>query len=299
MALTPPLMALSPRVADVVRGLPFFARMRTRPFEREMETLCVEHERISDHIVIVGFGVGGQHLARAAKTSGITYRVIEMNPDTVRQSAAQGEPIMYGDASQTAVLEHVGVDQARVLAIVISDPPSVQRITDAAHKLNPGLHIIARTRFLSEITTLMELGASDVIPEEFETSVEIFTRVMTHYLVPRAEIERFTEEVRAEGYEMLRKQEAHSEPFHALIRKFPDMDLSTLTIEAGSVLEGKTLRESDLRHIHGLTIVAVGRGDTVMPNPDGTLCLMAGDVAYVFGPHAEIAAKAGLFTGQK
>ncbi len=299
MALTPPLMALAPGVADWVRGLPFFARIRPRPFEREMEKVCVGHGCIADHLVIVGFGVGGQHLARAAKTSGITYRVVEMNPDTVRHSTAQGEPIMYGDASQTAVLEHVAVDRARVLAIVISDPPSVQRITDAAHKLNPSLHIIARTRFLSETEPLLNLGASDVIPEEFETSVEIFTRVMMHYLVPRADIERFTEEVRAEGYGMLRRQEVQGEPFHALNRQFPDMDLSALTVEAGSVLDGKTLTESDLRHTHGLTIVAVGRGDAVMANPDGTLRLMAGDIAYVFGPHVEIAAKAGLFTGRK
>ena len=298
MALTPPLIALSPRIADWVRALPLFTHMRQRPFEREMEQVCVGSDCVADHLVIVGFGVGGQHLARAAKSFGVPYRVIEMNPDTVRHSAAQGEPIMYGDASQTAVLEHVGVDRARVLAVVVSDAASIRRITDAARKLNPGLHIISRTRFLSEIGPLMDLGASDVIPEEFETSVEIFTRVMMRYLVPRADIERFTEEVRAEGYEMLRSQEAYGEPFQALNRQFPDMDLSVLTVEAGSILDGKTLTESDLRHTHGLTIVAVGRGEDVMANPDGTLRLKTGDVAYVFGPHADIAAKAGLFTGR-
>ncbi len=299
MALTPPLIGLSPRLADRIRALPIFSRMRPRPFEEEMERVCVGPGCVADHLVIVGFGVGGQHLARAAKNFGITYRVIEMNPDTVRHSAAQGEPIMYGDASQTAVLEHVGVPQARVLAIVVSDPASTRRITDAARKLNPGLHIVTRTRFLSEMGPLMDLGASDVIPEEFETSVEIFTRVMMRYLVPRADIERFTEEVRSEGYEMLRAQEAQGEGFQALSRQFPEMDLSALTVEAGSVLDGKTLTEIDLRRTHGLTIVALGRGDQVMANPDGTLRLKGGDVAYVFGPHADIAAKAGLFTARK
>ena len=299
MALTPPLMAISPRAADWVRSLPVFLRMPKRPFEREMETVCVGRDCITDHLIIVGFGVGGRHLARAAKSFGVAYRVVEMNPDTVRQSAAEGEPIMYGDASQSAEIDHVGSDRARVLAVVVADPASIRRITDAARKLNPSLHIIARTRYLSELEPLIELGASDVIPEEFETSVEIFTRVMMRYLVPRADIERFTEEVRSEGYEMLRKQEAHGEPFHALNRQFPDMDLSALTVEVGSILDGKTLTETDLRRTHGLTIVAVGRGDEVMANPDGTLRLMGGDVAYVFGPHAEIAAKAGLFTGRK
>lgn len=299
MALTPPLIALAPRLADRVRLLPLFSRMRPRPFEEEMARVCVGHGCVADHLVIVGFGVGGQHLARAAKNFGITYRVIEMNPDTVRHSAAQGEPIMYGDASQAAVLEHVGVPQARVLAIVVSDPASTRRIIDAARKLNPGLHIVTRTRFLSEIGPLMDLGASDVIPEEFETSVEIFTRVMMRYLVPRSDIERFTEEVRAEGYEMLRKQEPQGEGFQELSRQFPDMDLSALTVEEGSILDGHTLTEIDLRRNHGLTVVALGREGKVMANPDGTLMLMAGDVAYVFGTHSDITAKAGLFTGRK
>jgi len=70
-------------------------------------------------------------------------------------------------------------------------------------------------------------------------------------------------------------------------------------VEAGSVLDGQTLVEADLRKTHGLTIVAVGREGETIANPDGTLRLRAGDVAYVFGPHADISAKAGLFTSRK
>ncbi|MBU1230527.1 MAG: cation:proton antiporter [Proteobacteria bacterium] len=298
MGLTPPLIALAPRAAQWVGGLGFVARMPKRPFEREMERAGQAQAALSDHLVIVGFGVGGRHLASAAKSFGIGYRVVEMNPNTVRHSAAQGEPIVYGDASQTAVLEHVGVAQARVLAIVVSDPVSIRRITDSARRLNPGLHIITRTRFQSEIGPLKDLGASDVVPEEFETSIEIFTRVMMRYLVPRADIEGFTESVRAEGYGMLRSAEQRGDSFCALNRQFPDMDLSAITVEAGCVLDGQTLEESGLRRIHGLTVVAVGRGEEVMGNPDGTLRLAAGDVAYVFGSHRDIAAKAGLFTSR-
>jgi len=299
MALTPPLIGLAPRAADWVRALPIFARMAKRPFEQEMEQACDGHACVSDHLVIVGFGVGGKHLARAAKSFGIRYRVVEMNPDTVRNSAAEGEPIIFGDASQIAVLEHVGAQNARVLAVVVSDPVSIRRITDAARRMNPALHIITRTRFLSEMQPLLELGASDVIPEEFETSVEIFTRVMMRYLVPRGEIERFTEVVRSEGYEMLRSTEVRGDSFCTLNRQFPGMDVSAITIEPGSILDGQTLQESELRRTHGLTVVAVGRQDEVMGNPDGTLRLQAGDVAYVFGPHADIAAKAGLFSGRR
>jgi CPA2 family monovalent cation:H+ antiporter-2 len=146
---------------------------------------------------------------------------------------------------------------------------------------------------------LFELGASDVIPEEFETSVEIFTRVMTRYLVPRSDIERFTAEVRAEGYEMLRASPVRGVPLRALSRQLPGMDVSVLSVELGSDLEGRTLEESGLRRRHGLTVVAIGRGEEVTANPDGGMRLNAGDVAYVFGRRSDIAAKTWLFSGRR
>jgi CPA2 family monovalent cation:H+ antiporter-2 len=299
MALTPPLMGASPRIAGWARALPGLARLPKRPFEEDMERACEGLACAADHLVIVGFGIGGRQLARAAHNFGITYRIVEMNPDTVRQSAEAGEPIIYGDAGQEAVLEHVGLGAARVLAIVVSDPVSVRRITDMARRMNPGLHIIARTRFVGEMDPLFELGASDVIPEEFETSVDIFTRVMTRYLVPRSDIERFTAEVRAEGYEMLRASPVRGVPLRALSRQLPGMDVSVLSVELGSDLEGRTLEESGLRRRHGLTVVAIGRGEEVTANPDGGMRLNAGDVAYVFGRRSDIAAKTWLFSGRR
>ncbi len=122
---------------------------------------------------------------------------------------------------------------------------------------------------------------------------------MSRYLVPRAEIERFVEEVRTESYDMLRQVDIRTEPLAALSTYFTDFDLSAMTVEAGCMLDGTTLQQADLRRLHGLTLVAVKRGEEVLPNPDGTLRLMAGDVAYVFGPHADIAAKAGLFAARR
>jgi CPA2 family monovalent cation:H+ antiporter-2 len=295
MALTPPLMASGPALADRLRRVPLVARLRPRPFEREMASVDTAHGELSGHLVIAGFGVGGRHLARAAQSFGIPYRIVEMNPDTVRKCAAEGEPIVYGDAAQREVLLHVGLAGARVLAVLVPDAATARRITDAAHRLNPALHIITRTRFLSELAPLIDLGANDVVPEEFETSVEIFTRVLSRYLVPRHDIERFTDEVRAEGYGILRAAQCDSEPFCALNRQFPDLNVSAMAVEAGAEVDGRTLAEADLRRLHGLTVVAVTRGDEVTANPDGDWRLAAGDVAYVFGRQVDVAERARLF----
>ena len=119
------------------------------------------------------------------KSQGIPYVVIEMNPQTVRVESAKGEPIYYGDASQEAVLEEVGIEKARVVVVVISDPLAIRKIAAAVRKENPNVFLIVRTRFVTEMESLYALGANQVIPEEFETSIEIFSRVLAQILGPQ------------------------------------------------------------------------------------------------------------------
>jgi monovalent cation:H+ antiporter-2, CPA2 family len=290
MALTPFLMMASPRISDfLARKLPWGTGPLVPP-GKECET-----EIPDDHLIIVGFGIGGRHLARAARMAGIRYVVLEMNPDTVRNEGAKGEPIFYGDAAQPAVLEHAGVARARILAVVIADPAAIRRIAEAARTVNPSLHIVVRTRFVSEIDPLRALGANEVIPEEFETSVEIFNRVLSTYLVPRRDIDRFTSEIRAEGYGLLRKPSVPGEPFCDLSGVCSGFDVTALTVESGSFIDGKSLKEAELRKTHGLTLVGVKRGGEVIANPDAGFRLLAGDVAYLFGEHQRVREKSSLF----
>src|SRR5437867_805122 len=94
--------------------------------------------------------------------------------------------------------------RARMLVAAISDPAATRRMVRVARALNPRIHIIARTRYVAEIPELTRLGADVVIPEEFETSVEIFARVLAHYNVARQDIERLVEQIRASHYQALR-----------------------------------------------------------------------------------------------
>ncbi len=254
-------------------------------------------EALKDHLIIVGFGVGGRHLARAARMANIDYVVIEMNPDTVRNESAKGEPIFYGDASHNAVLEYAGVKKARILAVVIADPAAIRHITNTAHQLNPGLHIVVRTRFVSEIEPLRSLGAQEVIPEEFETSVEIFNRVLSAYLVPRKDIERFTAEIRSEGYGLLRQTEEIWEPSCDLSGVCSGFEVIALKLEPGAYMDGKSLQETELRKTYGLNVVAVQRQGQMIPNPDAEFRLQAEDVVYVFSEHINIMDKNQLFVG--
>lgn len=293
MVATPFLMAAAPRIADALGGIRRLAALREHEAARPAHGPCVKG--MNNHLIIVGFGLGGKNLARVAKAVGIDYVILEMNPDTVRSAGAQGEPIHYGDAGHAAVLEHLCVTTAKVMAVVISDPASVRRVTATARSLNPELRIIARTRFLSEIKPLKQLGADRVVSEEFETSIEIFTRVLADFLVPRAAIQSFVEQVRSEGYEMLRELNMPNAPFATLDKHFKGMEVSGVLLEPEAMLDGMSLESAGLRRTYGLTVVAVQRGEDLHANPDGSFVLMGGDVVYIFGEHGDLKDKTVLF----
>jgi len=285
MALTPWLIQLAPVLAARLCKDPAGA---ARP--------PGGHEAPSDHLIIVGFGPGGKQIAHAAKRAGIVYLVLEMNIDTVKREKKAGEPIRYGDASYPAVLEHAGVKQARVLVVVVSDLTAARRMVSTARKLNHDLKIIVRTRFVGETPELLALGASEVVPEEFETSIEIFTRVLVEYLVPNQTIERFILEARGANYRMLRTPDIPLDGQKLLTPKLSGMDLAVFAVERGAPLAGRTLEESGMRREHALTVVAVDRDGKTHMNPDGAFGLAEGDQVYVFGRQEDLVDKKWLFS---
>lgn len=287
MMLTPGMVFMAPRAAGAV------ARLLRRAGDGE-EDRAVPSPRRENHLIIVGFGVSGKHLAAAARESGIRYEILEMNPDTVARCRHK-EPIHHGDASQPAVLEHLGIRTARVLSIVISDPAAVRAIIVEARNLNPGLYIVARSRFLGEVAPLRQLGADVVVAEEFESSMEVFSHVLNQYLVPQQDIEAFVAQIRRENYDMLRQAAERNGALDALISHMPDVGIQGLRLRTRSPLHGKTLAESALRRHHGVTVVAVKRDDVMRPSPDGDFTLHAGDVVYVFGTRESLHGVAPLF----
>ncbi|MBE1426979.1 CPA2 family monovalent cation:H+ antiporter-2 [Desulfomicrobium macestii] len=289
MAVTPFLIAAVPAISTRL--------VKLMPPGLKAEPPKAEQEDLHDHLIIAGFGLGGHHLARAAKAAGINYVILEMNPDTVRRERDRGVPIMYGDASQAAVLEHINVTKARILAVVISDPAAIGRIVATARAQNPALHIVVRTRFVSEIEPLMQLGAQEVVAEEYETSVEMFIRVLSTYLVPRGDIERFVREIRAEGYGMLRRPVLNTADACNLGGVCSSFGATVLRVVPGAFVEGKSLIEARLRKEHGLTVVAVQRDGRTSLNPDPEWVFEAGDRVHVFGEQDLISEKAALFIG--
>lgn len=280
MILTPTVMEAAPKVAS------FVSRYLHLPIDEE--AAAQKDESLKDHLIIVGFGVGGKHLARTAREAGIPYVILEMNPDTVSRYGGK-EPIHGGDASKPLVLEHFGIRNARVIAVVISDPSAVRAITAVARKLNPKVHIVVRTRFLGEVDALRRLGANDVIPEDFETSIEVFSRVLGYYLVPRQTIERFVNSIRHEYYNMARQLRMTGMDLPSLADEvLTGLEVVACKVEPGCALDGKRLMDTSLRRKYGVTVVGIRHAGQIIPSPGGDASLHGDDTVFLFASPASL-----------
>ncbi|MFW5967909.1 MAG: cation:proton antiporter, partial [Persicimonas sp.] len=145
---------------------------------RHIDEAGTEEERpTEDHVIIVGYGLNGRNVARVLRRIEVPYVIVEMNSRTVRDLRGE-EPIYFGDAARQPILEHLGVKQAHALVVAIGDAPTTRRIVALARQMNPELYLVVRTRYAREVDTLAELGASEVIPEEFETSLALVGAVL-------------------------------------------------------------------------------------------------------------------------
>lgn len=282
MILTPFAARLAPWLASRMPGT---GRPAAAPILDEVPQL-----------LIIGYGVGGRNLAHAAETAGIPYQILEMNLDTVRKERTQGLSIYYGDATQLETLQHIGILQAQMLVVMISDATATRRVVEVARRMNPKLWILARTRFVSEIDELYNLRADEVVAEEFESSLELFSRVLQRSLIPRQEIAGLISEVRNEHYGQLRSGIGVSQYMsRRLDQQLPDFQMATLRLLPSAPFCGQTLAEAALRNRFDVTVLAIGRSGEVIPHPSPDLVLNAGDSLMLLGKPEAIAQVADAF----
>jgi CPA2 family monovalent cation:H+ antiporter-2 len=276
----------------LIRIAPGLALRSERAFRwdgRIKETRENPAAKLKEHVIIAGYGLNGRNLAHVLKESGIPYVILELNPESVRIALSRGEPVIFGDVSSRTILKEAGVERARGMVFAISDPPTTRRGVRLARELSPGLFIIVRTRFASEIDELYGLGANEVIPEEFETSIEIFTRVLDRYHIPRNIIDAQVKVLRGECYGILRGTCELDRPS---AQRIADL-LTAGTAETFYILDGtwpagKALREINLRRKTGATVIAVVRGETSFASPGADFLIESGDTLVLVASHQDM-----------
>lgn len=278
MILTPILFQLEPWITK-----------QTIKFKSSLDEAEAKFvQQLSAHVIIAGYGLNGKNLARVLRETGIQYIVIELNPDTVRQEKQNGERIMYGDISREDILKIAGVERANVIVYAISDPLITRMSLKVAKTLNPHIYALVRTRYINEVDELKKLGADEVIPEEFETALQIFRKVLEKYHIPLNVIMQQVTLLRQESYSLLRKEGMDISAFTHLDEILAQGLTETFFVNEDSPFINKTLAEINLRAQTDATIIAIVRNGQMVSNPSGKDVLLAGDTIILYGTHKSV-----------
>lgn len=289
MGATPFIIDFSGNITTflIKTPLPKNVRRRLKRITQKNATNdTITEDNFHDHLVIIGYGLNGENVAKAAKKANIPYLIVDLDPETIKKGKANNEPIIFGDACNDIILKHVHIHEARVVVVAISSPETTKKIVKIIRSFSKTAYIIVRTRYISEIEENIKAGADQVIPEEFETSIEIFTRVLRKYLVPNDEIKQFVNYIRSHNYEMLREISAVNLKTGTDVMKMgnDEMEIATVHVTQGkNKLVGKSLDSSSLRSDYGVTLLAIKRGKKYITDISSDTMILQEDILYLLG----------------
>ena len=234
------------------------------------------------HVVICGFGRSGQHLAKMLEQEGIGYVALDVDPDLVREAAAAGDSVVFGDAARRETLVAAGVRRAAALVITYADTASALKVMHHAQELRPSLAVIVRTQDDHDLDKLMQAGATEVVPEIFEGSLMLGSHALVLLGVPLSRVVRRVREARDQRYRLLRGYFHGSSDDEDALEEEAHARLHSVTLDPGSVAVGKRIGDLDLAVV-GADVTAVRRRGIRGAEPSPDMVLQAGDVLVLRG----------------
>jgi len=275
MLFTPLLITLAPKL---------FKDKKSKISDKKIK----EKRMLEGHVIIAGFGLTGQHLSKVLSSANIQHIIIELNGRTVSKFRNKGVNIIFGDIAQKSILEKCNIESAHTFIPVISDPFAVRQSIKLTRQMNPEIYIIARSNRLDEIEELKNCGANQVIAQEFESSIEIVTHMLTKLNFPHNVIQIQANLLRQDGYHMLREPVKHEEISDEILRVLASGTTASFLLFEQHAANGKTIKELGLRQNTGTTIIAIIREDKPFSNPAPNFKLQKGDILVLMGSHAQM-----------
>ena len=255
----------------------------------ELHNIAVKSMATDQHAVICGYGRSGQNLARLLEKESIPFIALDVDPQRIREAAAAGESVVFGDAARREVLVAAGLLRARVLAITYSDTASALRILGLVQELRPGLPVVVRTVDDADIDQLKAAGAAEVVAEIMEGSLMLASTALMLLGVPVNRVLHRIRETREQRYSLFRGF------FRGITDEADDADeaqqprLQSVTIAPGAAAIGMTLGAIGLEALR-VEVTAVRRRNIRNVAPDPDTRVEEGDVLVLLGAAADLAA---------
>jgi CPA2 family monovalent cation:H+ antiporter-2 len=232
------------------------------------------------HVIICGYGRSGQNLARLLAGERIPYMALDLDPDRVRQAAAAGQSVVFGDAARLKSLMAAGLARASAVAVTYHDTPSALKILQLVRSHAPQVPVIVRTVDEADIDKLKAAGATEVVPEAIEGSLMLASHALALVGVPMRRVIRITRDARDARYGLLRGY------FHGAdddtVEERHQARLASVTLPAAAPCLGRALADQAL-HAVGVQVVSVRRASGPVQDADDGLVLAAGDTLVLAG----------------
>ncbi len=290
MSLTPLMMQVSRPIANLLMKLPLPRRLVDGIFPLPQ----IDVPELRDHLVFIGKDSRALNLSAMAKKMDLPYVSIVFDPDSVRKRQLKGEMVIYGDAFNEPILRKAHTDMADMVVISIGNVITTMAIIEKIRNMNPHAYIIARAKRVEDLEELHNIGADQVIPEEFETSIEMFDRVLSKMLIPRKDINAVIARIRDDNYGIFMEKETKTDL--SVLKNHANFEITAVKVDDHSPVIGKSLVEMQFRKTYGVTLVALFRKRVLYDNPDPETLFEKGDMVYIMGRSEQIANATELFS---
>ena len=281
---------------------PLERRLRQWPrlwarLNRHGPEIALSRDQLAEHVVIVGCGRVGRHVADVLGRVGIARLVVEADVTRTKRLQQLAIPVLFGDAANSEVLSHAALERARALVVTVPDDASSLMIVTAARRLATDLNIITRAATWEGARLLREAGATAVVRPELEGGLEIVRSTLLGLDFPAYDVQRYTEALRREELGVPSARDDRAQVVRDLARAVGNLEVAWLTVAPDSAVAGQILATSNMRARTGASIVAISRDQAVMSNPGPTEILTPGARVAVIGSPAEIEMAANVLAG--
>ena len=283
MLIAPFIIERSEHIARHVSGADWLARAM------ELHNVAVQSMAVKRHVVICGYGRSGQSLARLLGAEKIPFIALDADPARVREAAAAGEHVVFGDAARREVLVAAGVMRASALVVSAADTALALRVLEHVRSVRPDLPVVVRTFDDTDLDRLREAGASEVVPEIMEGSLMLASHALLLLGVPLNRVLRRIRDTREQRYGMLRGF------FHGATDEAEDSAhkgqkvLHSVLIAPGAAAVGRSLGELG-PGLQEVEVRAMRRGGIHSESPPPDKRIAEGDVLVLFGSEEQCAA---------
>ncbi|HEY7474705.1 MAG TPA: cation:proton antiporter [Vicinamibacterales bacterium] len=293
-------ITLNPLVLQLVAPLERLIHRNTRLWsllDRYGATVPLPAEGMTGHVVIVGCGRVGRHIAEALGRLQIPRIVIESDPSRLDKLQELGVPVLFGDAANSEVIKHSNLEHARALVITLPDDAAALSVVATARRhASEHLRMVARASTWQGARRLRADGVHEVVRPELEGGIEIVRRTLLDLDLPLGEVQRYTDLIRQEGLdESERPSPERARMLDDLVNAARDLEVRWLVITPQNPFANRTLAESQLRSTVGIAVVAIRRGEELISNPGPDDSLLVGDRAALLGTPTQIAQAILLF----